>query len=86
MAENARTLKHNRYSSLVPSLISAVLQIMSAFSPLKPELVNSQEGVRWLRLLLPYWLVCVCVCQKNDQASSKTRALDSCFGLVGPHQ
>ena len=29
----------------------------------------------------------MCVCQKkNDQASSKTQTLDSCFSLVGPHQ
>ena len=35
--------------------------------------------------------VCVCVCvsvcvSKHDQAFSKTQTLDSCFGLVGPHQ
>ena len=30
--------------------------------------------------------VCVCVCVKKWPGSSKTRTLDSCFGLVGSHQ
>ena len=27
-----------------------------------------------------------CVCQKHDHASSNTRTLDSCFGLIEPHE
>ena len=55
---------------------------------LMPKAIQIYFGVSHQAHALVCVCVCVCVCEcvKNDQASSKTRNLDSCFSLVGPHQ